>query len=176
MPSESTRTKSRPQHKAGWVPQGGSPKKTENKENTTKNKCFSFKNFVFGISRPRSIQPWWIFSIWSPEGDRQIQVHFSTFFRQNPHPYSGLCQLWGRLPCLPMDRSGPGAPDLCGRSCGRPLIWPKIPIFQFFRGSRQDPSSCLMLKSAIYVLYLPLVFPLCLSMISFILHSFPRNS
>ena len=32
--------------------------------------------------------------IWSPEGDRQIQVHFSTFFRQNFHPYSGLCLRW----------------------------------------------------------------------------------
>lgn len=81
------------------------------------------KNMLFGISRPRCLQQWSRFSIWSNCKD---QLFWGTSHHPKINeiliPMLAFTQL-AKLLCLPMDRSDPGPPDLlvCGLSCARSL-------------------------------------------------------
>ena len=94
-----------------------------------KNMCFFTENIVFGVSRPRSLQPTSGFSIWSDPGDRHFWGHPTTQYWPKSPPLFWPFPVPARPPCLPVDRSDPGPPDLCGHSCVRPLTCPNIPIF-----------------------------------------------
>ena len=129
-------------------PQGGTPQRTENKEKTTKHIMFCIliftKNDFWHLQA--EIYPTVVDFVrfGAPRGTATSGTCFGIFSAKSVSLFRPLPTA-GRLPCLPMDRSGPGAPDLCGGSCGRPLIWPKVQFLSFFfRASR---SSYLILQS-----------------------------
>ena len=88
---------------------------------TSQAKTHPIKVAVFDLERSRGST---FFDFWG---------HPTTQYRQKSPPLFQPFPTRSRLPCLPMDRSDPRPPDLCGHSCERPLSCPKIQNISVFR-------------------------------------------